>query len=132
MTSSQPASPTRKKRKGGGQPRNRNALKHALYSRYYADETRATLLTWESTDFIAEAHLLRASLDAMAQLLLGEGDLSVADKVALLNGISRACNTLTLLVQRNQLLNSRDDPIYIAWEDTTSELAFFTDGVAPE
>jgi hypothetical protein len=124
--------PSRPRRKGGAQPRNRNALKHALYARYYPDETRDTLLTWESTDFIAEAHLLRASLDSMAQLLLGQPDLSVADKVSLLNGIARACNTLTLLVQRNQLLNSRDDPVYIAWEETTRDLAFFTDGQPPE
>jgi hypothetical protein len=131
MTSKQPPDP-KPRRKIGGQPRNRNALKHALYARYYPEDVRKTFVKWETNDYVAEVQLLRASMDKMAAILLVQNDLSVADKVAMLNGIARASNTLSMLVQRNLLLTSRDDPVYIAWEDTTRELAFFPDGNPPE
>jgi hypothetical protein len=131
MTSKQPPE-SLPRRKGGGQPRNRNALKHALYARYYPQETKSTLIKWETTDFIGEIHLLRASMDKMASILLVNDEIPAAEKVAMLNGIVRASNTLSLLVQRHQVLNTRDDPIYVAWDDTTRDLEFFKDGNPPE
>ena len=68
----------------------------------------------------------------MASVLLVQDDLPVAEKVAMINGICRASSTLSLLVQRNRALNLHDDPVYTAWEDTTCELSFFTDGKPPE
>ncbi len=131
MTSSQPPEPKRR-RKVGGQPGNRNALKHALYSKYFPEAMKKTFVKWESTDYIGEVQLLRASMDRMAAVLLVQDDLPVAQKVAMTNGICRASSTLSLLVQRSRALNLRDDPVYIAWDDTTSELSFFSDGKPPE
>ena len=130
MTSRQAPSP-RPRRKGGGQPGNRNALKHALYAKYYSEETKKILLKSETIDFIAEAQLLRASMDTLARILLVQKDLPVADKVAMLNGIVRASNTMSLLVHRHRLLNTSEDPVYIAWEDTLRELEFFTEETLP-
>ncbi len=50
----------------------------------------------------------------------------------MINGICRASSTLSLLVQRHRALNLHDDPVYTAWDDTTCELSFFTDGKPPE
>ena len=131
MTSKQPLNP-RPRRKVGGQPGNRNALKHALYARYFPDDMKKTFVKWETTDYIGEIQLLRASMDRMASVLLVQDDLPVDQKVAMINGICRASSTLSLLVQRNRALNLHDDPVYTAWEDTTCELSFFTDGKPPE
>ncbi|MGA2505606.1 MAG: hypothetical protein ABSG01_16110 [Anaerolineales bacterium] len=131
MTSQQPPNP-RPRRKIGGQPGNRNALKHALYAQYFPAAMKKTFVKWETTDYIGEIQLLRASMDRMAAVLLVQNDIPVAEKVAMLNGICRASNTLSLLVQRNRALNLHDDPVYTAWDDTTSELSFFTDGKPPE
>jgi hypothetical protein len=131
MTSKQPP-PPRLKRKIGAQPGNRNALKHALYARYFPEEMKKTFVEWETTDYIGEIQLLRASMDKMASLLLIQNDLPVAQKVAMINGICRASSTLSLLVQRNRALNLHNDPVYTAWDDTTRELSFFADGKPPE
>lgn len=119
-------------RKPGAPPGNRNALKHALYSRHYPEGTKKILLTWDIKDYIGEVHLLRASMDKMAEVLLDQKDIPAAEKVAMLNAIARASSTLSLLVHRHFLLNTRDDPVYIAWEDITHEREFFNDGVPPE
>ncbi len=65
MTSQQPPSPLHR-RKGGGQPGNRNALKHALYAQYFPDEMKKTFVKWDTTDYVGEIQLLRASMDRMA------------------------------------------------------------------
>jgi len=90
------------------------------------------LLTWDIKDYIGEVHLLRASMDKMAEVLLDQKEIPAAEKVAMLNAIARASSTLSLLVHRHFLLNTRDDPVYIAWEDITHEREFFKDGVPPE
>jgi len=130
MTSKQ-SPPARPRRKGGGQPGNRNALKHALYARHYPQDTMDILLKWDVKDYIGEAHLIRASIDRVAEILLLE-DVSVMEKVAMLNALAYATRTFTALVNRHMLLNTNDDPIYIAWDDITHEREFFTDGVPPE
>jgi hypothetical protein len=99
VTSQQPP-PPRLKRKIGGQPGNRNALKHALYSRYFPEAMKKSFITWETTDYIGEIQLLRASMDRMAAVLLVQDDIPVDQKVAMINGICRASSTLSLLVQR--------------------------------
>jgi hypothetical protein len=119
------------KRKGGAQPGNRNALKHALYARHYPESTRKTLLTWDVKDQIGEIHLLRASMDSIAELIMEKKDIPANERVALTNAISRASSTLSVLVQRHFLLNTRDDPVYIAWDEATHERQFFTDGEPP-
>jgi hypothetical protein len=131
MTSQQPP-PPRPKRKIGGQPGNRNALKHALYARYFPEEMKKTFVKWETTDYIGEIQLLRASMDRMAAVLLVQDEISVDQKVAMVNGICRASSTLSLLVKRNRALNLHDDPVYTAWDDTTHDLPFFIDGKPPE
>jgi hypothetical protein len=129
---SKPSPTPRPRRKHGGQPCNRNALKHALYAKYYPEETKNILLKWDVKDYIGEVHLLRASMDKLAEVLLVQKDIPAIEKVAMLNGIVRASNTVSLLVHRHNLLNTHDDPIYIAWDDTTRERDFFTDGKPPE
>ncbi|MFA5876643.1 MAG: hypothetical protein WC901_08200 [Candidatus Margulisiibacteriota bacterium] len=119
------------KRKFGGQPGNRNALKHALYARHYSEETKDFLRKWDVKDYIGEAHLIRVSMDTIAELLLSE-DVPAMEKVAMVNALSRASRTVTALVSRHLILNTGDDPIYIAWDDITHEHEFFTDGAPPE
>jgi hypothetical protein len=119
------------KRKIGGQPGNRNALKHALYARHYSAETKDFLLKWDLKDYIGEAHLIRVSMDTIAEVLLSK-DVPVMEKVAMVNALSRASRTVTALVSRHLLLNTGDDPVYIAWDDITYEHEFFTDGAPPE
>jgi len=118
-------------RKFGGQPGNRNALKHALYARLYSPETKDTLLGWDMKDFIAEAQLLRVSIEKVASVLLSE-DVPLEQIAAMQNSLSNACKTITLLIQRYMLVNTGDDPIYLAWTDTTHEREFFSDGEPPE
>jgi hypothetical protein len=130
MTSRQsPPAPPRK-RKGGGQPGNRNALKHALYARHYTAEVKGILKTWDVKDYIGETQLIRVGIDKIAEILLSE-EVSVMEKVAMLNSLARASRTVTSLVNRHMLMNSDDDPIYIAWDDITHEREFFTDGEPP-
>jgi hypothetical protein len=131
MTSSQPPN-HKSRRKGGGQPGNRNALKHALYAQYFPDEMKKTFVKWDTTDYVGEIQLLRASMDKMAAVLLVQADIPVAEKVAMVNGICRSSSTLSLLVQRHRALNLHEDPVYTAWEDTTNDLSFFSDGKPPE
>ena len=119
------------KRQSGGQPGNRNSLKHALYARHYSEETKDFLRKWDVKDYIGEAHLLRASIDKIAGILLSK-DVPVMETVALVNALSHASRTFTTLVSRHLLLNTGDDPVYIAWDDITHEREFFTDGVPPE
>lgn len=119
-------------RKVGGQPGNRNALKHALYARHYSPDTKKFLLTWDVRDYIGEAHLLRASMDNMAGILMTKTEISDSERVAMLNAISKASSTYSLLVQRHFLLNTSEDPVYLAWEDVTHEREFFTDGEPPQ
>jgi hypothetical protein len=54
------------------------------------------------------------------------------ETVTMVNAISRASRTFTTLVSRHLLLNTGDDPIYLAWDDITHEEEFFTDGAPPE
>jgi len=130
MTSKQ-SSVARPRRKGGGQPGNRNALKHGLYARLYPPETMDILLKWDVKDYIGEALLMRTAIDRVAEILLLE-DVSVLEKVAMLNALTRAVRSVPALVSRHLLLNTYDDPLYKAWDDTTYEHEFFTDGVPPE
>jgi len=130
MTSRQ-SPPARPRRKGGGQPGNRNALKHALYARHYPEETMDILLKWDVKDYIGEAHLMRDCIDRVAEILLLK-DVPVMEKVAMLNALTHAVRSVPALVGRHLLLNTNDDPVYIAWDDITHEREFFTDGVPPE
>jgi hypothetical protein len=118
--------------KGGAPPGNRNALKHALYAKYYPEETKKTLLNWDVKDHIGEAHLLRAGMDKLAEALLMQKDVPDAEKVAMLNAIARASSSFSLLVSRYSHLNPIEDPVYIAWDDITHEREFFNDGEPPE
>jgi hypothetical protein len=122
---------SKSRRNAGGQPGNRNALKHALYARLYSEKTRDTLQKWEIKDYIGEAHLLRVSIDRVAEILLLK-DVPVMEMVAMLNALSRTAKTVTTLIRSHFLLNTSDDPVYIAWDDITHEREFFKDGVPPE
>ena len=119
------------RRKGGGQPGNRNALKHALYARHFPEDIKGTLLKWDVKDFIGEALLIRVSIDRVAEILLLR-DVPVMETVAMLNALTHASQTFTTMINRHFLLNTSDNPIYIAWDDVTHEQEFFTDGVPPE
>jgi hypothetical protein len=127
MTNSNPS------RKRGAPYGNRNALKHALYSRHYPEATRKKLLNWDVKDYIGEVQLLRASIDQLADILWkDDAQSSDKERVAMLNAISRASATLSLLVHRHYLLNTTDNPVYLAWDDVVRERDFFEDGVPPE
>ena len=119
-------------RKRGAPLGNRNALKHSLYARYYNQQTRDTLLNWDVKDHIGEAHLLRAGMDRVAEELLAQKDIPSEKKVAMLNVIARASSTFSLIISRHFLLNTTENPVYIAWEDITHEREFFKDGEPPE
>jgi hypothetical protein len=118
------------RRKEGGQPGNKNALKHALYARHYSPEVRKKLLTWDIKDLVGEIHLLRACLDRVSEILLKD-DSPVNERVAMLNSLERTSRTVAALANRHLLLNTSDDPYYIAWDDITHERHFFEDGVPP-
>jgi len=118
-------------RKRGAPLGNKNALKHALYVRHYSPEAKDILRKWDVKDYIGEAHLLRISIDKIAEHLLSK-DVPVMEMVAMVNALARASRTVTTLISRHLLLNTGDDPIYIAWDDITYEHEFFTDGAPPE
>jgi hypothetical protein len=118
-------------RKYGGQPGNLNALKHGLYARFYSQDTCNTLQKWELKDLIGEVQLLRVSIEKVAGILL-LSDEPVMEMVAMLNALSRSAVAIMTLVKSHFLLNTAEDPVYIAWDDITHEREFFTDGVPPE
>ena len=117
--------------KRGGQPGNRNALKHALYARYYSEQTRNGLLNLDAKDYLGEVHLLRASMDRLAETLILHDEITPTEMTAMTNAISRASSTMSVLVQRHMLLNTTKDPVYIAWDDVIHEREFFKDGEPP-
>jgi hypothetical protein len=119
------------KHKCGAPLGNRNALKHALYARHYTPEAKDYLRKWDPKDYLAEAHLLRIGLDKIAGILLSK-EVSVMETAAMVNALTRASQTYTTVVSRHLLLNTGDDPVYVAWDDVTHEREFFTDGVPPE
>ncbi len=119
------------RRRIGGQPGNRNALKHALYSRLFTEPVKEAFLKWDTKDFTGEMLVLRAGMDRVATLLL-TGEVTPMEAAAMLNALSRASNSFSSTVNRHALLNTDDDPIYVAWEDVIAEQDFFSDGEPPQ
>ena len=115
-------------KRGRGAPKgNKNALKHALYARHYDEKTKHTLTNWDVKDYIGEAQLIRVSIDKVAEILLSDDTLPM-EKTAMLNALSQASRTVAALIKHHLLLNTDDDPIYVAWLDTTYEKQFFPSG----
>jgi hypothetical protein len=123
---------TQPPRSRGAPPGNRNALKHALYAKHYSPEISATLLKWDAKDLLGEVHLLRATLNKLAETMLLHDEISAAERTAMSNAISKASSTVNTLVRSYLLLNTTRDPVYLAWEDVTLERVFFIDGETPE
>jgi hypothetical protein len=118
-------------RKHGGQPGNRNALKHALYAKHYPDETRKVLAKWELSDYAAEIQLLRVTLDKLAQDVLAPNPDS--DRlIKQVTAMSIAVDSLVNASKQHMLFNSADSPTMVAWTDTLLDHEFFKDGESPE
>ena len=61
--------PVPPKRKGGGQPRNTNALKHGLYAKHYTPSDRESLEQMPPMESIHEVHLLRLTLEKVLTMI---------------------------------------------------------------
>jgi hypothetical protein len=118
-------------RREGGQPGNKNALKHGIYARHYPEEVKKAFKKWDLGDFAAEIQLLRVAMDKMAEAILAPG----ADRDAIskeVNAIAHGVDTLVKAATQQMQFNSRDDPVLVAWNDILNEEEFFQDGVPPE
>ena len=60
---------SRAPRRRGGQPGNKNALKHGLYARHYTQSQRAGLKDMAPLEAVAEIHMLRTGLDMVLTLI---------------------------------------------------------------
>jgi hypothetical protein len=119
------------KRREGGQPGNRSALKHGIYARHYPEEVKKAFKKWDLGDFAAEIQLLRVANDKMTQVLLAPGnDDDVTIKLS--HAIAYTVDSLVKAATKQMQFNSSDDPVLVAWADVQDEEEFFEDGVTPE
>jgi hypothetical protein len=119
------------KRREGGQPGNRNALKHGIYARHYPEEVKKAFKKWDLSDFGAEIQLLRVAMDKMAEAILAPG----AERDAIskqVNALAHGVDSLIKAATQQMQFNLRDDPALEAWNDILHEEEFFKDGVPPE
>ena len=56
-------------RRHGGQPDNKNALKHGLYARHYSEAERRALKDMPPLESLSEIHMLRTQLDGLISLI---------------------------------------------------------------
>jgi hypothetical protein len=110
----------------GGQPGNRNALKHGLYARHFPKEIRKKFVKWDLDDFGAEIQLLRMSLDNLIQSILTP-DLDAELRVKLVNAVSVSVRALVGASRQHLLFHSSDNPVLVAWLDTLADHDFFVD-----
>ena len=107
MSSRQPA-PARPKRKGGGQPGNKNAFKHGFYSRHYsADEKKRLPKTRQ--DLLDEIAHLRIWLDRLSSSLDGKQEFSEREITMLKILISISVSIATLMRSQSFLTGKPDD-----------------------
>jgi hypothetical protein len=118
-------------RKGGGQPGNRNALKHALYAKHYPDETKKVLAKWGLDDYAAEVQLLRVSLDKLTQDIFSS-TADASERIKIVFAISSAVDSLVNASKQHLLFNSSDNPVMVAWTDTLLDHEFFNGDQPPE
>ena len=114
------------RRRRGGQPGNRNALRHGLYARHFPEDLKPALARWDLDDFTAEIQLLRVCMDAIIKDLLAT---SPGDdlRVKQINAISNAVSSLTRASAQHLLNNSNRNPLLVAWYETVAAHPFFID-----
>jgi hypothetical protein len=96
-------------RRRGGQPGNRNALKHGFYSTRF---NKTELKAYDSADFTGlaqEIALLRLYIRRVVDLGVGSDGLALS--IDLLRALSLAVTSLTRLLKAQSLLSNIDDEI---------------------
>jgi hypothetical protein len=118
---------TNMKKRNGGQPGNRNALKHGIYARHYSNAVKKAFKKWDLGDFGAEIQLLRAGMDKTAEGMFAPGA-EGNDHHKEMNAIAHGVDSLVKAAVQQALLNPREDPILAAWAEVEDEEEFFEDG----
>ena len=97
------------RRRRGGQPHNKNALKHGLYARHFDETKRRLLQDMPPLEALSEIHMLRTGLDTLLTLIdnCQDEDRQIKLFNSLFTGTQRllsAMRTHSLLVGDNQEL----------------------------
>jgi len=104
----------------GGQPGNKNALKHGFYSKHYSAEEKKRLDNVTDIDIIAEINLIRVQIDRLTEQVSftevtrqdnNGTEYRDAHYLAQLNTLSAMTTTLTTLIRTHYLTHGRSGDI---------------------
>lgn len=108
------------KRKRGGQPGNRNALKHGFYSKVYAIGEIDDLETMLKEGLEDEIAMLRVMTRRLVEL--ANGNKSIESAIANLNTLGAAATRLGGLLKTQKILYGNDSSVSSALSEAISEV----------
>jgi hypothetical protein len=107
--------PPKPSRHPGGQPRNRNALRHGLYSRHYTADQRRQMGAMPLLESLDEILMLRSTLERLLSLIDGCDD---PDRIIkLYNSLYLGSQRLMIAMRTHTLLVGEDKQLLTSfWE----------------
>lgn len=121
-----------KKKKSGGQPGNKNALKHGFYSKQFSADESKRLNSEDEKELQSEINLLRVKIDRLSKLLFDKELFELTDNngnirtddhyLNQLNTLSNMLTSLATLKRTQYMIQGRANHLNSAIEEALDEL----------